>query len=231
MAEPSRGAKRALGAPGTELAAPQPKRRRAGAPGPGQPLPVPLASLTGVEASNTLWAVYRGHLRVRAQGEVGPQGRGASVVVTAREEVAALQVHGVFGVVVRGRWEDQARLLVEEWRPGEEEHQPESWGEVKEQEEQREEGGGEEDEELHLELCEAFFLSYGLGCLVVRRVFCHRHTDTHAPITSSSRHCAQVREEGRELGLLDLWARFAALEDDFPLRSPPAQASPHFVKH
>ena len=175
---PRGGTKRA---PGTEVAAPQPKRRRAGMPGPGQPLPVPLASLTGVEASNTLWAVYRGRLQVQAgmgereggHGEVGPQGRAASVVVTAREEVEALQLHGVFGAVVRGRWEDQARLLVEEWRPGEEEQEPESWGEMKEQEEQMEEGEEEEEVELHLELCEAFFLSYGLGCLVVRQTFAH----------------------------------------------------------
>ena len=43
---------------------------------------------------------------------------------------------------------------------------------------------------------------------------------------STNHSSAQVREEGRELGLLDMWTRFTALEDDFPLRSPPAHASP-----
>ena len=42
------------------LAVPQAKRARGGSElALGSPLPVPIESLTGVKASNSLWAVYR----------------------------------------------------------------------------------------------------------------------------------------------------------------------------
>jgi hypothetical protein len=151
---------------------------------------VPLASLSGEAATNRLWAVYRGRL-VLHRG-LGPAGRAATVLVPARPEAEALQLHGCFGIEVEEEWQDPARIVMEDWRPGEEEdgeeqeEGPESWGEVKARE-----GAGAA---LHLELAEAFFLAYGLGCLT-------------------------VREGEEQLGLLAMWRRFCQLEDDFPLRS------------
>ena len=121
-------------------------------PSSGQPFPVPLASLTGVESSNEVWAVYRGRLERHVNG-TGPEGRNATVVVVAEEEIEALQVHGCFGGLVDVNWKDVARTQVEEWRPGEEEddndedkkvidsedrkaHEAESWSDVKDREDE-----------------------------------------------------------------------------------------------
>jgi len=153
------------------LPLPQGKRRNPGQPGPGQPLPVPLASLTGLEASNDVWSVYHGTL-VRHTG-LGPEGRLATVKIENRDHIQALQTHGMFGLVVEEDWVDNARMVMEEWRPGEDvedeeergqEEEPESWGKIKEREEEK---LITSRTTLHLELCEAFFLSYGLGCLTV----------------------------------------------------------------
>ena len=129
--------------------------------------------------------------------EVGPEGRGTTVVVEKKEEVEALQLHGCFGLVVDVKWRDTARLVMEDWRPGEEEEEqeqeePQSWADVKERREEKEEKVREVI--LHLELCEAFFLSYALGCLTVEQ------------------------EDRQQLGLLDMWTKYCQLEDDFPLR-------------
>lgn len=153
-----------------------------------------------------MWAVYRGRLQRHENG--GPEGRLATVVVSAKEDIKALQLHGCFGSLIDGNWKDVARAKVEEWRPGEEEEdeddeedsekytgnadkeEAESWGDVKDQEDEEDiifENGLHS--ELHLELCEAFFLSYGLGCLTVL-----------------------------DLGLQEMWQMFCAIEGDFPQR-------------
>lgn len=157
------------------LPLPQAKRRHPCQPGPGQPLPVPLASLTSLEASNDVWAVYHGTLVSHTHTGAGlpPEGRLHTVKVENREHIQALQTHGMFGLVVEGDWVDNARIVMEQWKPGEDsedeeergqEEEPESWGEIKEREEER---LITSKTVLHLELCEAFFLSYGLGCLTV----------------------------------------------------------------
>ena len=66
-----------------------------------------------------MWAVYRGRLQRHENG--GPEGRLATVVVSAKEDIKALQLHGCFGSLIDGNWKDVARAKVEEWRPGEEE--------------------------------------------------------------------------------------------------------------
>ena len=177
----------------------------------GQPFPVPLASLTGVESSNEVWAVYRGRLQ-RHENGAGPEGRDATVVVSAKKEINALQVHGCFG---NCNWKDVVRTKVEDWRPGEEEdedeeveeklttggedkralEEAESWNDVKDRED--EEDFNYENSlhrELHLELCEAFFLAYGLGCLTVKST------------------------EGIDIGLQEMWKTFCTIEEDFPQR-------------
>lgn len=196
------------------LAVPQAKRHRGEQqPKLGQPFPVPLASLTGSESSNEVWAVYRGRLERHDNG--GPEGRNATVVVATEEEIKALQVHGCFGSLVDVNWKDVARTKVEDWRPGEEEEEDEveeekftasgedrkaqeeaeSWSDVKDREDDEDftfENGLHR--ELHLELCEAFFLAYGLGCLTVKST------------------------EGKEIGLQEMWQMFCAIEEDFPQR-------------
>jgi len=192
---------------------PQAKRHRGEQqPKLGQPFPVPLASLTGVESSNEVWAVYRGRMERHENG--GPEGRNATVVVSTEEEIKALQVHGCFGSLVDVNWKDVARVKVEDWRPGEEDEDEDddekftindedrksqeeagSWSDVKDREDEEDfslENGLHR--ELHLELCEAFFLAYGLGCLTVKST------------------------EGNEIGLQEMWQMFCAIEEDFPPR-------------
>ena len=96
------------------LTCPQAKRNP---PSPYSPLPVPLASLTGVPASNNYWAVYRGRL-VRHK-TMGPEGRRATVVVEREGEARAIHENGCFGLLVEGgEWLDQARVVLEDWVPG-----------------------------------------------------------------------------------------------------------------
>ena len=96
------------------LACPQAKRN---VPPPCAPLPVPLASLTGVAASNNYWSVYRGDL-VR-HNTVGPEGRRVTVVVRKEEEARTVHENGCFGLLVEsGGWVDQARVEMEDWVPG-----------------------------------------------------------------------------------------------------------------
>ena len=183
----------------------------------GQPFPVPLASLTGIESSNQVWAVYRGRLQ-RHQNGGGPEGRIATIVVSTKKEIEALQLHGCFGTLVDANWKDVARTKVEDWTPGEEEdedddeegeddkleesaedqealEEAESWSDVKDREDEEYITFGNGCfPELHLELCEAFFLAYGLGCLTVKST------------------------EEKELGLQEMWQIFCSIEEDFPQR-------------
>ena len=179
--------KRRLSAP---LSAPHMKRR-AQQDKLGAPFPVPVATLTGREASNFCWSVYTGQL-VTLEDRPG-------VRISQPGQVTALHSNGTFGeVLLNGRLEDQARPLLEDWTPdchtqlraGQQEL-PSSWAELKEI------GDGlskelAETKELFLELCEAFFLSYSLGCLL-------------------------VSEGGTELSLSQQWRQFSELQPDFPV--------------
>ena len=186
--------KRRLCAP---LSRPQIKRR----PGndlavSGCPLPVPVASLTGVPASNCLWSVYHGR---RVTSEAGRHW----VEISDPDQARAVYNNGYFGdLVVKGRTEDKARPVLESWSPSldqdklkaepcVETEEPSSWSDVKA-------GSNKidlhtEEASLHLELCEAFFLSYSLGCLV-------------------------VSESGEELSLIKQWRLYTRLQPDFPPR-------------
>jgi len=96
------------------LACPQAKKN---APPPCAPLPVPLASLTGVPASNNYWSVYRGKL-VRHE-LTGPEGRKVTVVIEKEGEARTIYENGSFGLLVEGcKWVDQARVELEDWTPG-----------------------------------------------------------------------------------------------------------------
>ena len=179
--------KRKLSAP---LSAPDLKRR-VQQDKLGCPFPVPVGSLTGVEPSNNYWCLYRGHLLTQ-QARPG-------ILVTSPAQATALHNNGAFGeLLVARRLEDQARPVISDWTPGcdniqptgelhlEEEggdrERPKSWAQMKETEET----------ELFLELSEAFFLSYSLGCLI-------------------------VSDGQTELSLLQQWRRFTSLQPDFPV--------------
>ena len=94
------------------LSRPQIKRR----PGhdlavSGCPLPVPVASLTGVPASNCLWSVYHGR---RVTSEAGRH----RVEISDPDQARAVYNNGYFGdLVVKGRTEDKARPVLESWSP------------------------------------------------------------------------------------------------------------------
>ena len=183
------------------LSEPQVKRR----PGhdlrvTGSPLPVPVASLTGVPASNSLWAVYYGSLVTMEAGR-------HRVEVSEPGQARAIYNNGYFGdLVTRGRPEDKARPVLEAWSPsldrdrvkaGDESsaEEPSCWSEVKATS-SKADNQTEADSVLHLELCEAFFLSYSIGCLVVN-----------------------VRDPGavEEMSLIRQWRQYTKLEPDFPL--------------
>jgi len=210
------------------LACPQAKRN---APPPCAPLPVPLATLTGVPASNNYWSVYRGKL-VR-HNTIGPEGRRVTVLIENEGEARTIQENGCFGLLVEGGgWVDQARVELEDWGPGadntsqdaenedendylkpikldneglveeietgcEDSHEesndsPRNWSELKDQSVSEDDAPVVEPAVLHLDLCEAFYLSYALGCLTV--------------------------EDTTMLSLLGMWQLFRKLEPDFPAR-------------
>merc|ERR1719220_1658758 len=106
----------------------------------------------------------------------------------------------------------RCRPRVEDWKPGEEEddddedivtqeenadcekepvEEAECWTDLKERDDA---SVGFLPPDLHLELCEAFFLAYGLGCLTVKG------------------------RGGNEMGLLEMWKLFCGIEEDFPQR-------------
>ena len=128
------------------------------------------------------------------------------MVIRDEAEARVVYGNGYFGnLVYDGKVEDKARLVMEDWTPGLDkevvkegevdkvEQQASSWSEVKSH--QRHHHDKNAKVELHLELCEAFFLSYSLGCLVVKDV-----------------------ESGQSLSLVQQWKKYSQLEPDFPVR-------------
>jgi len=71
--------------------------------------------------------------------------------------------------------------------------EPKSWAEAGDWFQIKSQPEKEPEVSLNLDLCEAFYLSYTLGCLV-------------------------VESEGSELNLLEMWRRYCSLEQDFPYR-------------
>ena len=159
----------------------------------GSPLPVPISTLTGVSSSNNYWAVYHGHLTL-----VDTRYR---VNISDMAQARVIHNNGYFGeFVVAGKVDDKARPVLSDWSPGLTEESNKvliedkkietvtSWSQIKANLDKT------ETFELHLELCEAFYLSYCLGCLLV--------SDT---------------DQG-ELTLIQMWQKYRELEPDFPVR-------------
>jgi len=178
------------------LSQPQEKRRTGSGNSIGSPLPVPITTLTGVPSSNNYWSVYYGTLEKIDSNK-------HRVVIREESMARVVYSNGFFGdIVVAGKVEDKARPVLEDWRPGLAQESEKvmiedkktetvsSWSQVK-----AKLSDCEEKLELHLELCEAWFLSYCLGCLVIT--------------------CAETYEE---MSLINLWNKFRILEPDFPVR-------------
>ena len=162
----------------------------------GSPLPVPIASLTGVPASNSLWSVYHGSLVTLEAGR-------HRVEVSDYSQARAIYNNGYFGdLVTGGKTEDKARPVLEAWSPSldndkvkagdDKVEEPSCWSDVKANT-SKDYNQTEDAAVLHLELCEAFFLSYTIGCLV-------------------------VSEEEEEMSLIRQWRLYTRLEPDFPVR-------------
>ena len=179
------------------LSEPQVKRRPADlGVASGSPLPVPIASLTGAPASNSLWSVYHGSLVTLEAGR-------HRVEVSDPSQARAIYNNGYFGdLVTGGRQEDKARPVLEAWSPSldndkmkscdDKADEPSCWSDVKANT-SKDYNQTEDAAVLHLELCEAFFLSYTIGCLV-------------------------VSEEEEEMSLIRQWRLYTRLEPDFPVR-------------
>ena len=187
------------------LSEPQMKRR-SGHGDLGSPLPVPVASLTGVPASNSLWSVYHGDLVTLEAGR-------HRVEVSDPDQARDIYNNGYFGdLITGGRLEDKARPVLEAWSPSLDNdkvkdrdvtaEEPTCWSDLKAGSSKEDSQSQTEDAAavLHLELCEAFFLSYSIGCLVV-----------------SARGPGEDREE-EKLSLISQWRRYTRLEPDFPVR-------------
>jgi hypothetical protein len=172
------------------LSAPRRKRPREGET-LQQSLPVPIASLTGIRANNSIWRWYAGAL--------------AEDCVTVREGRESLWERGYFGEVAGEEEGDKyASVALKEVEPGKDDDVIDGGhagdGGTQDDVTHRGRVGTEQvqDDRVRLNFCEAFFLSYALGCLVV-----------------------STAEDGRdgpqELSLDAMWNTFSK-EKDFPQR-------------
>ena len=143
----------------------QPKAKRyskAKKPVLQQPLPVPIASLTEIKANNSIWRWYEGSLNRENM----------TVTVLGNEEAVNLSQMGFFGMtnMELGARDKYHTIVCEDFDPmpavkghGDPEeiqldsppHRPKNFE-------------PEEIQFVRLDTCEAFFLSYALGCLLVK---------------------------------------------------------------
>jgi len=116
-------------------------------------------------------------------------------------------------IKIEGTEDGKEMKEVEIENPDEIEDQyPQNWGELKSLSFKEEEDGNPTVSNnlpvvLHLELCEAFFLSYSLGCLTVSDpTQCTDPTHTQDTCTKC------------QMSLLCMWQLFCKVEQDFPVR-------------
>ena len=170
-----------------------------------QPVPVPIESLSGIKARNDVWMWYK--------AVVSEERR--KVLVEDGKEAGEVQKRGFFG----GRWKKEGDveqgkgfrfIQIKEVQP-----QPEVREEKRKGKREVGEGSGDEDqaiqakvsrfqtgegeeqdmEPLELEPCETFFLSYALGCLLVKK-----------------------RGEEDDMNLDQMWDLFVGWDPGFPAK-------------
>ena len=180
-----------------KLTSPKPKKRRrrrgrgedCDDPHLQQPFPVPISSLSGVPASNAIWRWFRGRIA---------QDSAVVEVTDPEEEASNLARMGFFGTWPEETTDKYAFVAVEDVDPKiltkEDLEKPSRSGdepevEIVEVESDAAAGAGGA---LRLDPCEAYFLSYALGCLLVRD------------------------SSDAELDLDELWSAFCESDPDFP---------------
>ena len=170
---------------------------------------MPMTTVGGVPASNNYWSVYTGEVTSR-------------VVIRDQAEARVVYNNGFFGdLVVGDKMEDKLRTVIEDWAPSLDNDRDKSenksvtenevetcdkmtktvpadasnWSQIKSRSEFKTPDKPLGPAQLHLELCEAYFLSYSLGCLVVHD-----------------------KDSGQSLSLAEQWRLYVKLESDFPVR-------------
>lgn len=170
------------------LKQPKAKRRKLGVE-VRQPLPVPIASLTGIKANDCLWRFYHGKLEAN------------KILVQDPQEANWIHDLGFFGTfgdpraTRSGKTIKSGSSLVHLEEVELSKSSREKAEKVPESSDDEEEVIDLENENvkiLQLSLCEAFFLAFGLGCLLVKN------------------------EEGQEMNIDDLWKCFNDRQLGFP---------------
>jgi len=158
-------------------------KRKRKSPGLQQPLPVPIASLTGIKANDAIWRFYHGKWNQELN----------MVVIENPQEIEFVKNMGSFGTIFR-HWrakrtkkdESEKKVVkslvklcdVDPSVSNEKFERTEIENNVEDPKSEEEEEINENSEisssnndkktELYLSPFEAFYLSFGLGCLVVR---------------------------------------------------------------
>lgn len=196
-----------------------------------QPFPVPISSLTGIKADNSVWRWYRGNLKKRVKRGLPNNAFGQInikectkdnenienvlyyVEITPDNEAhSILSQMGFFGETEEnlvsyrnasklGLKEHDTYVVMEDFEPKIaliEQNSP-TMKDIKFQQcssENRPLRNEDSDKigYLRLELCEAFFLSYGLGCLIVN----------------------DCDDEYEEMSIDEMWDKFCRVDLDFP---------------
>jgi len=192
-----------------------------------QPFPVPISSLTGIKADNSVWRWYRGNLKKRIKRGL-PSNVPDRVNIKDNENIENLfyfveitpdnEAHsilsqmGFFGeteenyVIYRNSSkldlkEHDTYVVLEDFEPKIEfsELRIPAMKDIKVQQSHSENRLlPNEDRDktgyLRLELCEAFFLSYGLGCLLV----------------------CDCDNEYEEMSIDEMWDKFCRVDLEFP---------------
>ena len=189
-----------------------------------QPLPIPIASLTGIQAGNSVWRWYRGNLKKRkkqsaisssltsseSDGNIVPESLYYYIEIAPDNEAHAnFSQMGFFGESEESlaTYRDSSKTLkgndtyviLEDFNP-EIIFREESISETSEStnvpksEDSHVEKESDDVDYLRLELYEAFFLTYGLGCLIVN----------------------DCDNNGEEMSIDDMWDKFCHVDVDFP---------------
>lgn len=156
-----------------------------------QPLPVPIASLTGIKANDCLWRYYHGKLQ------------DTKVLIQDPQEANWIHDLGFFGTFGDPRDTRSGKSIksgaslvhleeIQLSKSGQEksEQAPDS----SDSEEEIIDLENETSKLLQLSLCEAFFLAFGLGCLIVKN------------------------HEDKEMNIDDLWTSFNEKQKEFPFQ-------------
>lgn len=160
-----------------------------------QPFPVPIATITGIKANNSLWRFYHGRLDSSRK----------IVLVEDPQEANFLRILGFFGShpkekknCVENQLKRHRLVILEDiFKPAETDVKASSI-------QQNSTILKDSATEQPLQLCcvEAFFLTFGLGCLLVNR-------SNFSLSTTTRERCCNICID-------DLWSVFCSYDKEFP---------------